>query len=1710
MTEIESKKQSRAAHRGIATRYFTEVESLLLLPVDQVTDQNVVQLERTESRLTSKLAQLQSLDEQYQALIEPSALEDDIVDATTFNDKVFDNCDTVKRFIKSVKAKQSELSALNVDQSYSLGSVSNTAELKLPKISLPTFSGSYTDWMSFIDLFNGSVDSNSRLNNSQKLHYLKSSLRGDAAKLLASITISDSNYETAKEILLNRYSNPRLISRAHVQSILALPSCDNENSACLRKLIETVEEHRLALKNLGHNVDEQDLFLLHIVVDKLGPITRQEWELSTPGTELQKFDQLKVFLQNRCCALEAAESVAKNSKDSKLKVSSDKQKDFKSFSQRQSTENQVYSSVSYSTACEYCNKDHRLYACPSYQNLPVNEKSIFVKRQKLCFNCLKTGHTLSACKSSNCKHCNKKHHSSLHRFSESQNHVLETQPFAEDERTVGVGHMSTQKNCVLLPTAIVPISFNGVTIPCRALLDSGAQSSLITEHIVQKLNLPKKKLSINVSGIGGNVKIVNPSSVVIPIQLPDKLVPVEAIVLPKITGFIPNTSVQSSHRWKTIKHLKLADPDFLESNTIDLLLGSDVVEQFMLDTRIQESPSIYLRESVFGWVVQGSLKQQVKDISVNFLEVDGEFSLEKFWALENVPNVPLRSKEEKQCEDHFTNTTTRDVDGLFVVKLPFKTDVSQLGDSLSAAERRFKSLESKLDRDVPLKKRYCDFINEFMDLKHMEEVPPGEIEIDSSKVFYLPHHCVFKESSTTTKLRVVFDASAKTSSGYSLNDCLLVGPKIQNDLFSILLRFRFYTVVFSADIAKMYRQVKLAEDDRNFHRILWREKKTDEIKHLRMTRVTYGVASSAYHSIRALQEMAKETTNKQISEIILNDMYVDDLLSGCFSFEEAIDLQSEIISLLKSGGFDLRKWTSNKPDLVRRLDKSYHESGDDTVFDRDDYLIKTLGASWSPNTDQFSFNIELSDEVPNTKRSMLSEITSLFDPLGWLSPVIISMKIFMQALWKLQLTWDEKLPKGIIQEYQVFRQSLPEIEKLFIARQVIQSALNEKLTFHIFCDASEKAYAATIYLRSENSGNVKVSLLVAKTRVAPVKSVSVPRLELCAALLGANLAEAIQNSFKDSRFDQPQFMAWTDSTIVLSWLAQTPDKWKTFVRNRVSKIQEILPHSLWRHVPTSDNPADCASRGLSCSDLMAHNLWWSGPSWLSKPMKDWPNDDLDFLEPQFLPEQQKQKVSILLTAKFTPVFELERYSSFSKVIRIVNFVQRFLHSLKQECFSFEKVEGLTHAEILILRQEQQRFFFEEIQILKAGKGLKASHNLLALCPFLDDQSHLIRVGGRLSQSTHSTLKKFPVLIPRESILCNLIVRHFHEKTLHGGCQLTLFTIRQRFWFIKAKTLVKQVIRSCVTCARFSYKPSAPLMGDLPAERIQKSRPFSVIGLDYAGYFMVRTPKLVKIYIAIFICLVTKAIHLEVVFSLTKESCINAIKRFAARRGMPTKIFSDNASAFLASRTEIMELERHLNSCFRTEWSMIPSRSPHFGGLWEAGVKSIKHHLRRTMGAKVLYIECFCTLLNDIESILNSRPLVSLSEDPNDISAITPAHFLIGSPLTSFPESIPKKQFSLKNVQSIDSLRQEFWKVWSRDYLSQLQTRNKWKAATSNLKIDDLVLVNDDHLSPLQWPLGRITKIFKGNDDNVRVVEVRTQNWTGNRPVIKLLRLPTNV
>ncbi|XP_063617952.1 uncharacterized protein LOC134790896 [Cydia splendana] len=1706
--------------------------------------------------LSTRLETLESLWNQFVTIHTQIIQESTTLEFTEYvTEDVYSSAEELFMDYKSdLKAALNKLNASIPGKSTESTTVGNKSDIgqgksvmvKLPKISIPTFSGDYSEWTSFRDLFKSLIHKNKDLDDVQKLHYLKGYLVGEAEQLLRHVQITQDNYSACWEKLEKRYNNKKYLSNCILKRFMSQKNITTESANALKELLDTTNECLDGLNNLGIDTTTWDIIVIHIICLKLDNESRKQWELkvSESSDDLPTLNQLREFLETRFRALEFLDG--KSSKTSFVPKKPN----------AQSSSNLKVHHVT-EVSCGYCSENHKLCNCKGFAKIDVDAQRDFIQSGNFCFNCLGSGHNVYSCRqSTRCRICKRKHHSLLHPKTSTQATDSQVKPTQSVEGDI-VAHattapssscdepnnvttcFSTSRGQVFLPTALVQAqSKTGSGITLRCLIDQCSEASFITESAAQLLGLNKVSHKSTVTGLGGEESSPVNSKSVVKVKIssllePDFEVNVHAHVLGKVTSNRPRKRIVIDS-WSELPKLDLADSTFNIPGKIDLLLGAEVYGQILLNNMIKAPQgALIAQRTSLGWIVSGPThlgeSEIRKSVSVNHIHLDENELLKKFWELEADHNTTdLKhhyTEDEKKCEEFFAATTERDSTGRYIVKLPFRDQDPSCkhGNFVPIATRRLNQLEKRFAKDAEMKKRYSDVINEYLELEHMEEVPPEQE--NNPDAVYLPHHAVIRDDRSTSKLRVVYDASCPGSNGVSLNQDLLVGPILQPVLRHTILRWRCHPICLVADIVKMYRQVKVHQDDIDFQRILWRENSGEKIKHLRLLRVTFGTASAPHLAVRALQQVAYDEGAQypNAADRVLKHFYVDDLLTGCESVEEGKLVYQEMNELLKKGGFDLQKWSSNNEELISYM-KETDVKEEGSLQLKIDAVMKILGLVWNRRNDEFEYSVQLPPlKVPVTKRSVISDISRLFDPLGWLAPVIIVAKIFIQKLWLSGIEWDDEVPPQLLKDWLNYRESLNQLTEFKLPRWNHASS-NVTAEIQGFCDASNEAFAAVVYLRTiDGEGNVHVSLITSKTKVAPIKQISIPRLELCGAVLLTKLLVEVADVMSISKVN---IHAWTDSTVVISWLNSRPNRWKTFVANRVSEIiTSVEPHQ-WSHVSSKDNPADCASRGTR--HLSNEELWIEGPSWLK-------NKEINYKKPNIKDtnlEERSTKACFVNTYDNDDVTAdaeetlISRFSKLWKLLRVLAFCKRFLKCARKEKVSL----WLTSSEIqetlkMCIKIVQGNHFKEELKNLKENKTVNKKSQLTSLNPIVDGDG-VLRVGGRLEHAGISEQMKHPVIIPHKSHLTTLILDNAHEKTLHGNPQLMLNYMRSKYYVIGATNAVKLFVRKCVTCARYAAASRHPLMGQLPSVRGTVNRPFFQSGVDYAGPINMRTSKgrghrSYKGYICLFICMATRAIHLEAVSDLTAQGFIAAFKRFTARRGHCADLWSDNGTNFVGAARELKQLYAEERSSVAVEiadqlatnstnWHWIPPHSPNFGGLWEAGVKSTKYHLKRVIGDSTLTFEEMATVLAQIEACLNSRPMSRInSSNSNDPIPLTPGHFLVGEPLVLVPDSNYESTNvgSLRRWQLTQKMVQDFWRRWSREYLTQFYHRYKWAHQTPEPVVGSVVLVKEDNLPPARWLYGVVIDKHPGLDGITRVVSLRCKGNIIKRPVGKLCFLP---
>ncbi|XP_021957208.1 uncharacterized protein LOC110853263 [Folsomia candida] len=1039
-----------------------------------------------------------------------------------------------------------------------------------------------------------------------------------------------------------------------------------------------------------------------------------------------------------------------------------------------------------------------------------------------------------------------------------------------------------------------------------------------------------------------------------------------------------------------------------------------------------------------------------------------------------------------------------------------------------------------MDRDPGFADAYCSKIQEYLDKDYIVKVSKEEVinHYHHPRLWYLPHFGVFNPNKPG-KLRLVFDAAAK-SHGTSLNDNLCQSPDLNNSLVSVLMKFRQYKYAFAGDIKEMFHRVYIQEQDRISQRFLWRGRdRWSEPEVYEMKVMIFGAASSP----TSAQFTKNKNANLHIDQYpeachaITKKHYVDDYLDSTPSLEQAVKLVREVIEVQARAGFQVCNWVANSQEILNSIPEELRAPESKQLNIKDCLPEgRILGMWWNQDDDTFRFKFNF-NKVPQeitegtkrpTKRQVLKVVISVFDPLGILGHLIVKAKILMQDIWRSDITWDDELPTTLDLKWSSWLQELKGITGVIIPRcysyRIPKSAA---VQLHVFCDASEKAFACVAFLRVEDEEQVDVNIIISKTRVAPLKVLPIPRLELQAAVMGVRAANMMKEEL-EIKITNTVF--WSDSSTVLKWIRSDARNYKQFVSHRIGEILESTDVEDWNWIPTKLNVADDATRDNLESDLGQSSRWFKGASFLYKSEEMWPKED--FRSKQEADDSMELKCAVVNVTRelHKNLLSPEKYSSFCKLIRVTAWISRFINKLKKKTFTGSDltVVELNKAELYWIKVIQQESFPEEIKSLNEGKQLTKRSVLYKLSPEL--HNGIIRMRGRLSYASYLPFEtRNPIIFNWKHPVVKLIVKKYHQQNGHQGRATVASDLRQQFWIIGLTAAVKEAFAKCQFCKNRKIQPQVPEIGNLPDFRLQSHvRPFTNTGMDYFGPIEVVVGRRhEKRWGVIFTCLSTRAVHLEVARNLDTTSAINAIRRFTSRRGQPCHIFSDNGTNFHGASTELkkalseikqVDIEQQLSSN-NIQWHFQPPAAKHMGGVWERLIGCVKKVLSGIVESEVYNDDTLHTFLLEAEAILNKRPLVELSLDPQDPTPLTPNHFLMGWSSGSSHKFVPQDdtcgefenadKIGRHNWRTAQRLADEFWKKWVRSYLPTLTRREKWHQPAKPIKVGDLVLIVDDQAKRNTWERVRVEAVYPGKDHKVRVADIRTSKGLYRRPVSKL-------
>ncbi|XP_046550437.1 uncharacterized protein LOC124260222 [Haliotis rubra] len=1033
-------------------------------------------------------------------------------------------------------------------------------------------------------------------------------------------------------------------------------------------------------------------------------------------------------------------------------------------------------------------------------------------------------------------------------------------------------------------------------------------------------------------------------------------------------------------------------------------------------------------------------------------------------------------------------------DGHYEMPLPFKGSDPILPNNRTVALNRLQQLKRRFVRDQHFQSDYKSFMDKLLKNHHAEQVPVYDVRNESRSSWYIPHHGVYHPKKRD-KIRVVFDCSAQHHS-ISLNDHLLKGPEMTNTLIGVLCRFRKEPIAVQCDIEQMFYQFNVVEKHRDYLRFLWFDNNdiNSEPIDYRMTVHLFGAASSPGCANYGLKQVSKDYEDQYGSDaakFVRENFYVDDGLTSVSTVEEAVQLIQKSKQMCSEGGIRLHKFISNSRDVLAAIpeeDCAKEVKGIDLMKDPLP-LERALGVNWCIESDTFQFRITLKDQ-PLIRRSVLSTINSIYDPLGFIAPVVLTGKQVLQAACKDQLDWDSPLPDNLRSQWEKWRSELFYLEELAIPRCFKPEHFGEVKSqeLHHFADASMLGYGQCTYLRSTDiNGNVCCAFVIGKARVCPLKPVTIPRLELTAAVISVRISQFLQRELHCEKLRE---VFWSDSQAVLGYISNDSVRYHVFVGNRVQQIREHTTPDQWRHVKGVDNPADEASRGVSAQNL-ATSTWLSGPRFLCDPNFDIDNQECERFEVS-LDDSEIKRVKTLASSVRT-TFELE------------NAELEILKHVQSECFSGELKVLKSNIRDCIDGKCFDNSRQSEVNRKWTLKQVKGTSPLFKLDPFVDSNG-LLRVGGRVQLSELSDNLKHPIILPKRHHITTLIIGHYHEEAAHQGRGLTANAIRAHgFWIIGCSSSVRYHIAKCVICRKQRGSVQEQKMSNLPTERMSEAPPFTYCGMDMFGPFYVKEGrKELKRYGALFTCLVCRAVHIEVTHTLSTDSFINALRRFISVRGPVRQLRCDQGTNFVGAQGELYDPDSVKNfmlskNCDFVSFVMNPPSASHMGGAWERQIRSIRSVLSNLMSqvGKQLDDEGLRTLMAEVMAIVNSRPFtVDTLFDPNSSEPLTPNHLLTTKSNIVLPppgKFQKEDMYSRKQWRRVQHCVNEFWHRWRREFVQNLQVRQKWLRPCRTLKAGDVVLIMDDNLPRNQWKIARVCETYTGKDNLVLRVKVAVGN-----------------
>ena len=1622
------------------------------------------------------------------------------------------------------------------------------ASVEKSRLPVPTpqiFDGDPLKFLTFKKSFEALIE-NKGVSSKDKIYYLQQYLTGRAKSIVEGRVLGNDEeaYQDAWTKLKTRFGQPHTIQQSLRNRLKEWPKIAARDGKALLEFSDLLHTLLDAMPHVEGLTILNDYLQIQDTAGKLPEWCYHRWtryvtKTMNSGKPYPSFSEFTSFVTEEAQVMTNPICVPQSSSETK-------NRDKKQHKPPHIAHNSHAVNKTTVKSCSYCNdSSHPIWRCDKFKKIPYEQKIKCVSEEKLCFKCLNKGHYAKVCrKDINCSKCKKIHHTLMHRDKTNQENsktpnesptieanskstfALQEQTSAEsNNQAVDVETMSLKANgqnsqsctSMILPVWVKTEHAGSQEVLTYALIDSQSDCTYITQDLADKINLPSEPVKMKVATL-----------------LSTSVIDCKKLCNIKIRGYDMNEEVclKTCYTRENIPHNRSHIPSKIEISKmpylseiaplipplqdcdVGLLIGYCCPQALRpVQTVTGGAEDAFAIKTDLGWSVVGGSSHKEDSLFISH-----RIQTTEVMAPPTVDIIRVLDQDFKDTNDDRSKISQDDLKFLQIMEsgirktdsgkismpLPIK-DQSDLPNNYDMALARLKPLKRKLSKDEKFYAHYTEFMNKMLDNGFAEPVePPTQGEI----VNYIPHQGVY-HAHKPDKIRIVFDGSAKAH-GVALNDVLLKGPDLMNGLLGVLLRFRQEKIALTCDIEQMFYNFEVHEEHRNLLRFLWWPKGDLNLSptEFRLTVHLFGAASSPGCANYGLKYLANEYKHQYpaAASFLTRNFYVDDGLQSLPNKNAAIDLVEQATNLCKKGNIRLHKFLSNDTEVINSIPPSERAASLATVGLELDALPieRTLGLRWDVKQDCFVFKVSLKQK-PCTRRGILSSVMSVFDPKGFVSPVTLKGRQILQSICKQKTSWDESVDPQTAERWEQWKADIAHLEDIKIPRCVKLDKLIDRYELHHFSDASTSGYGQCSYLRTcYVDGSFNCVLLMSKARVAPSKVISIPRLELTAAFISVKISKLIKAEL-DLSIGQEYF--WTDSKVVLGYIANDAKRFHVFVSNRVQYIRDNTEVDQWHHVPTKSNPADLASRGISAREL-SKSCWLQGPKFLQET-------DLPLCTPSYslkLGDPEVRAQCFAADGEILPTGLLSRLIRFEKWETMVNALSVLLRKIKGKRDRLSENQEVAD---LIVIWVQNEYFAKEKLTLEKGETIPSSSYLANLCLMIDKKG-ILRVGGRIHKSQHiSEGERHPIILPRQSHVTKVIITKVHNETNHGGRSLTLCELRTQGYYVhKGSKTVAKILNNCLVCRKIRRPPECQKMADLPSERVEQCPVFFHSGMDVFGPYMVKRGRSeTKRYGLLFTCLYSRAIHLEMLEDLSTDCFINALRCFISLRGVVKTIFCDQGTNFVGAHNEMQqaltELEHSKLEIFlsskQVEFKFNVPHASEQAGVWERQIRTTRSVLRSVIDFSNTRLDdsSLRTFFYEAAYIVNSRPLSPVSlNDPLAEPPVTPNALLHGKLEGVLPPPgafCPQDVYARKRWRRVQYLSEQFWCKWKREYLLNQQQRQKWVKPRRNLAIGDIVLLKDNNVQRNQWPLALVIEAKEDQDGLVRKVKLRVSN---NKAIMK--------